>query len=105
MTNYLSKTVDGGTLIPRVPTRYDIEGCVEAVFDNNGVTIDRYSVVAISSVGVTYRISATADQSLDRGVLEVCQGGVSCHDENPIDWDELPEEVASAVWRVIRDLG
>lgn len=96
-------TVASQDLLPRVPVPSDIEGVVESVFDNKGVTIDRYSVVVVSPQGEVFTVRATPFQERSRGVLEV-EKGKSLTDDDRIEWWDLPEEVQIAVWSAICEI-
>lgn len=90
-------------LLPRVPVPSDIEGVVESVYDNNGITIDRYSVVAVSPQGETFTVRATPFQERSRGILEIDRGK-PVTDDTRIEWWDLPEEVQISVWSAICEL-
>lgn len=93
-----------GHWLPAVPMDSDIEGSIEAVYDNGGVTIDRYTIVALDREGIAHKIVASTEQSPDKGILECEEGRHQGTDDALISWSDLPLQVQDSVWSVIRRL-
>lgn len=70
---------------------------VDAIYDNEGATIDRFSI-SVAFDGERKRlIRASADQSPQKGIFEVEFGEHQYKDDRKIMWDQLPEDVQLVV--------
>lgn len=87
-----------------VPMTSEVERAVQAVYDNNGVTVDRFTIVFTDSEGSYRYLRASVDQDPMRGVLDAFNGKPPLYDDRKIAWSGLPETVRQSAWRAIRDI-
>lgn len=70
---------------------------IDTIYDNEGATIDRFTI-SVAFEGERKRlIRASAVQSSDKGIFEVEMGEHPYQDDKRISWDDLPEDLRFGV--------
>lgn len=78
--------------------------CVTKILDNQGATVDRYTICIQGPLERECHVLASREQAKDRGIFEHRDGSPEPNDDEPIDWVELPTQVRTGVLRSIGEI-